>query len=434
VANQAPVRVLLITFGNTSELVSITLQKPTAPQVTVTSPGYPLKLSDSHDLPFEIISSGRLTHVAPAFATIVEEKTGQTIPVNQLSVVDSADPSKTAADGTTVEIPGQVLYLRVPSDFSSPGKFTGNVALGSREKADLGIISIVIYSTDWWRKVIGGLCLLIGVAIYLGVAVWAKAKNTELLAELPAARFREQAQSLKDMVIQAKLQTTVSFENLLGPASNPNSIDALLVSLTIKKLKENGYLPQSFFSPFSNQALPVAYQTFLAAAGNQLATLELIVRWGIGDILQLWPSVKKLGKEADGISALMSLDKLAGTALPPDQLKAAIQVQITAVEAAISTRDAGGGGGGPRPPLEDMGSKEITIHLQELSTVVWILWGVVTIFVGLCALVLFNDGFGRPQDYIQCVLWGIGMPAVAQGFGGLTAGSVTSALSLVVPR
>jgi hypothetical protein len=433
VANQAPLRALLIKFGATSELLSVTLQKPSPPQVTVTGPGYPLKLSDSHDLPFQIVSSNRLTHVAPAFATLVEEKTGQAIPVSRLSIVDPPKSGKTTQDDTTVEVPGQVVYLRVPFDFSSPGKFTGNVVLSSREKADLGIINITIYSTDWSLKLLGGLCVLLGVAIYFGVAIWAKSRNEELAAELPAAQLREQVQSLKKIVLDAKRQTNVSFSNLLGPASNPNSIDALLQSLSVQNLKAAGYLPQSFFGAFSNHNPSPAYQTFLATSQNRLASLSLIVGWGIVSILRKWPDVEKLGKQAIGGTALTNLDNLAGGGLTPIQLTTTIQSEIAAVDGAISS-GAGGGGAGPGTPVGDMGSKEIIVQLQELSTVVWVLWGVVTVFVGLCALVLFNDGFGRPQDYIQCVLWGIGMPAVAQGFGGLTAGSVTSALSLPIPR
>jgi hypothetical protein len=434
VANLAPVRVLWVRFGTTSELVSIALQKPSAPQVTVTGPGYPLKLGNSHDVPFQIASSVRLTQVVPSFATLIEEKTGQVIRVDQLSIVDSTGSSVNTADGTIVEVPSQVVHLVVTSDFAQPGKFMGNVSLASREKADLGSFAVTIYSTAWWRKLLGGVCLAIGVAIFFGVAIWAKARNKQLLSALPAARFREQAQSLKDLVLKAKDATSVSFATLLGAESNPNSMDFLLNSLSLQGLKSKGYLPQGFFTALSGQDPPPSYQTFLADVGNKLATLEIIVRWGIGSILDRWPNVKKQGKQEAGISALKNLDSLVVATLPPDLLKVKVQEQIAAVDAAISTREALTGGEGQRIVARDVGSREITIQIQELSVFLWVLWGVVTVFVGLCALVLFNDGFGRPQDYIQCVLWGIGMPAVAQGFGGLSAGSVTSALSLPIPR
>jgi hypothetical protein len=431
VANLVPVRVLWIRFGTVSELVSVTLQKPSAPQVTVTAPGYPLKLIDSHDLAFQIVSSARLTHVVPSFATLVEEKTGQVIPVNQLSIVDSTGSGKTNPDGTTVELPGQVIQLRVSSDFVNPGKFSGTVSLSSREKADLGTISVTVYSTASRWKVYGGLYVILGVAIYFGVAVWAKARNKQLLAMLPAARLREEAQSIKKIILEAKRRTGFAFGNLLGPASDPISIDYLIESLRVQELKNKGYLPQQFFSAFSGQDPSPAYQTFLATTGNQVAVLEMIVRWGIASVLQMWPSVEKASKQDAGTTALKHLDDLGAAPPVPDQVKLSVQNEIAGVAAAISPKEAFGGGVAEHV---DMGPKEITIQLQELSIFIWVLWGVVTVFVGLCALVLFNDAFGRPQDYIQCVLWGIGMPAVAQGFGGLTAGSVTSALSLPIPR
>jgi hypothetical protein len=433
-ANLAPVRVLWIQFGMISELVSVTLQKPGDPQVKVTGPGYPLKLGDSHDVAFQIVSSARLTHVVPSFASLVEEKTGQVIAVDQLSIVGSSGSGQNTADGVTVEIPSQVVHLTVASDFTKPGKFTGNVSLASREKADLGSFAVTIYSTAPWRKAVGGLCLVVGVAIYFGVAIWAKARNKQLLAALPAGRLREETQSLKNFVLDARAKTSAPFANLLDAASNPNSIDSLIESLSLKALKSKGYLPQDFFSPFSGQEPSPSYQTFLAGVGNQVTVLEVIIRWGIGAVLKMWPDVEKAGKQGDGTTALKNLDGLAGTTLPSDQLKAMVQAEINAVQSAIASAKGVTGGAAPWHAVGEMGSREITIQLQQLSIFVWILWGAATIFVGLCALVFFNDAFGRSQDWIQCLLWGIGMPAVAQGFGGLSANSVSSALSLPIPR
>jgi hypothetical protein len=44
-----------------------------------------------------------------------------------------------------------------------------------------------------------------------------------------------------------------------------------------------------------------------------------------------------------------------------------------------------------------------------LSIAGWVLWAFVTLLVGSCALVWFNDGFGIGRDYLQCFLWGIGI-------------------------
>lgn len=435
-ANSAPLRVLHVKFGDASDLISVTLQKPETPQVTLTGPGFPLKLSDSHVIAFQIVSSGRLTNVAPAFSTLVEEKTGQVVSVDKLSLDSSAQPTDAKTSGITVEPSSHVVYLRVAPGFDKPGKFSGNVSISSREKADLGSFPVTIYSTSGWRKVVGGICLALGVFIYFAVAIWVKGKNKELLATLPATRLKEEAQSLRKIVRDAKRDTGASFGELLDPRTPPtnqNSLDFMIEELSVKKLKLGGYLPQDFFSAFSGDDPSAKYQTFLAEKGNRLAALEIIIRSGIATILDKWKVLVDDQKTDAGVAALNDLDSLASAMSPSDQLKKDVQKAIQLVDSAITGGMVGGGAALWRP-VADMGSREITVHLQQLSKLVWLLWGVGTVFVGLLALVLFNDSFGRGQDWIQCVLWGIGMPATAQGFGGLSASSVTSALSLPIPR
>jgi hypothetical protein len=68
--------------------------------------------------------------------------------------------------------------------------------------------------------------------------------------------------------------------------------------------------------------------------------------------------------------------------------------------------------------------------MERLSLLAWVVWGILTIVVGCVSLVVFNAGFGTPQDLVTCFLWGAGMPGLVQGLGGLTMGSVASAFSL----
>jgi len=431
-AYTAPSRVLYVKFGDVSDLITIMLPKPDALQVTLTGPGYPLKLGDSHDIAFRVVSSGKLTHVTPVFSSLVDEKTGQVIPVDELSVESSGKSSNTTHDGATIEGPEQVAHLRLAPHFSKPGKFTGNVSLTSLEKPELGSFAVTIYSTSIWRKFLGGLLLAMGVAIYFGVAIWAKGRNKELLAALPVARLKEQAQSLKRIVVVARQKSNVPFTNLLS--SPQNSLDSVVESLSIKALKANGYLPQDFLSAFSAADVSTSYQNFLAGVGNRLSALEMIVRSGMGAVLSDWGDLEKGGKLNIGAAAFQRLDDLAGATLTPDQLKSEIETVIRTVHAAASPTVSFAGGTAPWTPIAEMGFREITVQLQQLSKVVWLLWAVGTVFVGLLVLVLFNNAFGSTQDCVQCLLWGIGMPAAAQGFGGLNAGSLTSALSLPIPR
>jgi hypothetical protein len=438
VLNRTPTRTLLVQFGDLSELVSVTVQKPGVPQVTVVGPGTPLNLNNSHSISFGIVTSGSLTNVKPSFSTLLEEKTGEVISVDKLSVSTVSGQTGT---GIAVNDPSQVVWLTVASDFDKPGKFTGNVSLSSQQKADLGTFAITVYSTAGWRKLVGALFLVLGVAIYFGVAIWAKARNKQLLAALPAARLREQAQLLKNTVTKASNTTQVKFNNLLGPTADPYSLDSVIDSLETSQLKAKGRLPQNYFSAFSDQDPSAAYQTFLAGVAARIAVLDTIVRWGIGNVLRQWDDLLVGGQKQAGTMALQNLDTLAASGLPQDQVTLQVQNIISTLAATLlppaaaqaGVNQAGGGGRLSYWPAE-LGSQEITLRLEHLSIFVWVLWAVTTVFVGLCALVLFSDAFGRTQDWIQCLLWGIGMPAVANGFGAMNANSVSSALSFSLPR
>lgn len=152
----------------------------------------------------------------------------------------------------------------------------------------------------------------------------------------------------------------------------------------------------------------------------------------------MWSEVVTWKVQADGLSALQKLDQLSLSTGPPDFAKAQIQPIIAGLQNAITQAQlaakALGGGAKPDAIYRVPGSQSLTIQLEGLSAAVWIIWGILTLLVGACALILFNDGFGTPQDYMRCFLWGVGMPAVGQGFGGLTLNSVSSAFSLQTGR
>jgi hypothetical protein len=327
----------------------------------------------------------------------------------------------------------------VADGFSTPGKFDGTVTLGSQEKGDLGSFHLTVYFTSAIHRFWGILCLFLGLATYFAIAVWAKARSRWINALLPASRLREEVLQLLSITNGAKTTTEYAFPVLLATTPSPGSLNNLLNQLKEANLTKNG-LPSKFATLFAVPDLSMQYQQFLLGIGNQVSGLGLIVRWGLVNVVKLWPRVVALHIETAGNTALQTLDQLGLGAGPPGQLPAQIELALTTLQAAIQAAHAAqaiGGqpaGGGPGLTYGVPGSQQLTVELETLSGFVWTLWAILTVGVGACALVLFNDGFGTTQDLIQCFLWGAGMPAVGQGLGGLSAGSVTSAFSLQVAR
>jgi hypothetical protein len=433
-------RSLLLQLGQkTIEIVPLTFsyRPPVDLQVSVTGPGAPLRLRYSRSGELRIAVHGHLSGVSLSQAPLVDDKTSRPLPLNQLELSATSDGPASPSIGLTLDKPVQPIYLRVKDTFKQAGKFTGNVSLGSNEKPDLGSFSVTVYSTSPAAQGWGVGFIAVGLSVYFAVTIWSKARSRRILALLPAARLREEVARLIFLTEEVHNQTHHNFAVLLGPAGTPGSLRDLFQQLSEQNLDNRGFLPPTFVSPFGNLDLSMPYQSFLLQVGNQVSALGMIVRWGLASVLVLWPDVLRWHREVDGNAALDTLDLLGRFAGPPDLLRTQIQTAITTVQNAINAAAtaAGGAPAAPSPGVQGIPvSQQLTIQLERLSMFVWVLWAVLTIAVGACTLVWFNDGFGTTQDAIQCFLWGAGVPAVAQGFGALTSGAVTSAFAIQVPR
>jgi hypothetical protein len=424
-------RVLLVKFGDVGQVVPITLQPSSNVQVTLTGPGLPIRLINSRSASIRLLSPTPLTQVSIVQSTLADEKSGRAIPLNQLIITDTPPESLTTEN--TQKTSDQVKYLSVQSAFATPGKFVGTITLTSQEKPDLGSFSLAVYSTSRCLQFVGLVCLGLGLLTYMGIAIWARYQSRRLAMLLPAARLRDEANRLLELTTKVRKEIGFEFRNLLADKENPYSLLYLLDQLSESKLAN--YLPPPVVSPFASPEIPTAFQSFLQTIQVQIANLSMIVRWGLASVLAMWPSVQTLGLEVQGNLALQTLDGLSTYVGPPDQLRNQIQAALSALQVAISNANASRGGGAATAAVYDVGtSQQLIMQIDTLNATVWIIWAALTIAIGSSALIWFNDGFGTPQDMIQCFLWGVGVPAIAQGFGGLSSGSATSAFALQIPR
>ena len=70
------------------------------------------------------------------------------------------------------------------------------------------------------------------------------------------------------------------------------------------------------------------------------------------------------------------------------------------------------------------------MSIDQISASIWIAWAVLTWIIGFVVLILNQPGFGVPLDFLYCLVWGFGIPAVGQQ---LTATSATTALGVTLP-
>jgi hypothetical protein len=424
--------VLLVTVGAWSDVapVQISYRQPFDPQFTVPAPPAPLRLVNGRASAARLAGNGGLTGVKAAVSTLVEDKSGEPLPVDQIELSDSEAGAAAGPGGLTVRS-SDTVFLRVSANFSSPGKFVGNVLLDSNDKKAFVTIPWTVYSTSPGRQLAGALLLLAGLLVYYVTAITWKARSRRAVALLPITRVREQLELLTTVATRVQTTTGHVFGVLLSPVGNQNP-GSLLYARDQMSDTNVPNLPSKWPNPFSPPDMSMQLQTYLSQMGNRVATYNLVVRWGLVAVESMWGQVAATGVQAQGNAALTALDNLATFGGPPDMLRNSIQTQLTNLQTAITNAMAlAGGGGAPRPVAYTApSSQQLTVQIERLSLLAWVVWGVLTIAVGCVSLVLFNAGFGTAQDLVTCFLWGAGMPGLVQGLGGLTMGSVASAFSL----
>jgi hypothetical protein len=429
--------VYLATWGHTSQLLNISVARQDDGPVHFTVSSASLRTRYDVPLTIQAIASYAIDSPEVQVSTLMDSRTGRSLDKNSFKIERCAQ-SAPKPDGSSQQIV-TLLCLDRNGAAVPPGKYDGALVLGTSARDNLGSIVLTVYSTSICDQALGLLCLFLGLACFFAFSVVLKGYNRRLTTLLPPARLLDEVIALKQSVESAAQTAGVQFPHILDQGAAPGSLLQLEESLSKKGLKKSGYLPQLIANPFAQPELSSDYRAFLTSSSNKLESLKLIVRWGVDSVMRSWSELAQLGIETRGQVALDALDRLALTAGGPLQLLTnQIQTILDTFESEIAKAHSAKALGGAPPPtnfgLPVLTAQHISIQLEQLSIIGWVLWAVITLLVGSCALVWFNDGFGIGRDYVQCFLWGIGLPAIAQGFGGLNASSAASALSLQIPR
>jgi len=175
-------------------------------------------------------------------------------------------------------------------------------------------------------------------------------------------------------------------------------IDKLLVALALPTLEANG-LPMSWATPLSDANL-AGYKAYVSAQALKAQALKVVVEEGLFEIAALVQSKPKAVKTlADKGGA----KNLAGGSWTP----------------------VGRGFDGPR---------QLQLQVANLNRAMWVTVLILTTGVGAALLVLTGAnaaGFGTTEDFVRCVLWGLGLSAGSQ----LTSASTSTVMAaFAVPK
>lgn len=321
------------------------------------------------------------------------------------------------------------IELRVDSGFARPGSFKGSVYLAVDGVGEVKSFPLTVHSSRW--KAFGVVLIALGIGLSM-VTVYVPTQGERLVGVLAATALRERLPDLRAIAAQG---TEVLRKATGDPRTELENVAAVLGDLD-RKLTQR-YLDQERFIP----AWPVPwrktrtaeFEAFLKEEGARIATLEVVVRKGVGKAVDLWPPAA--GRETAFVKALTKLDGLTASKLEPTEAAA----RVGEILGTLGDDLAGGkyqalGQTPPPEPVPLPSSRELRLQLIALGGVLWGLWAVVTLVTGYVVMVLPDLGFGSPLDLAKCFFWGLGVHTAGQSLQQLTPASLRTTFQVEVPK
>ena len=330
---------------------------------------------------------------------------------------------------------GQALILTVSPDFARPGIFKGNIYIAVDQKTDPESFELTVYSSRLCWKVIGGVCIFVGVLLWWLVSVFARQRAARTEALLPLAALNDSIDRLltdlngieqqAGQPMEAVRTRLSSIKGDLDP-SNPNLINLI----------------PSNFPSFPDSGDNTAYQQYLSVRAQQVGAISVLLQQGVTAVFANQATAIAAGKQAAIATALESLNTAALQVNTPADSKAVIQQVLQTLVAALAAAPAGPHVDGTALDAQVgmvkgaslPSTAELQVSLRRLGSMVWIIWAMVTLIAGIAALILTNPGFGTGLDYVKCFFWGLSIQAGGQQLQQLTPGSVSTDFKISVPK
>lgn len=98
----------------------------------------------------------------------------------------------------------QPVLLTVDSTFSRPGTFKGMIWIGVDQKVDPDSFELTVYSTRLRWQLLGTACIILGLALWWFVSVFARQRAARVEALIPLAELRESVQDLLSALHQTE--------------------------------------------------------------------------------------------------------------------------------------------------------------------------------------------------------------------------------------
>jgi hypothetical protein len=399
---------------------------------TVQPPPTAWSLASGDPASIEIVvgSTQGATDVRLTACSFIEQSTKKPLGCDRLQLCDQ--PKGECAQGLKLQTGASSLFLR-GAEGIGPGTYVGSLIITSKEDPK-GYTSpaITLYQTTPDRRFLGVLAILVGVSIAWWVTSYARTRVARDQSLLPAALLSRQLTELRTTLDASPAR----YHNRTG--ATRAGIEDLLGRLTETYLDSRNFLPPRFPNPFGGTAVDSAgYKNHIESLNGTVALLTLIIRQGLVPAWAPWQPGLPNAAETAIDTAVHDIDALAALAPLPslDAARQQINADLAALGNALHPPAPGAmalaaaAQQGTTPPLS---FERLSVGLANLEMSVWVVWFLVTGLAGSAALVFSNLGFGTPLDYVQCLLWGFGIPAAGQQLLQASVSSVSQAVGVSI--
>ena len=329
------------------------------------------------------------------------------------------------------------IWLRPSDGGLLPGRYAGTVTIGASEKVGGDTFEVGVNSSSLCSRFLGFSAIAAGVLISFLVGVIIPNRFNREQALLPALTIRDELDRLDRRAVEFFKRV----EAKPTPSAIRASIKKLYDDLDIKQLDRRSFLPTVLTNPLGNSVAAKVedYKKFLLDTETHLASLHFLVEHGVRKALTQLTAAATSGEQDAIRKSLKKLDELADkTNITVDTLRPQIETVLTDLGTDLGMARNGGA-----TPSNIVAPAQIHTHItyeQVAASVIWLNVGSwlavasLSALVGWYALVWNNLGFGLPGDYVECVLWGFGLPTVGQQLVTLTPATLRTSLISQVPR
>lgn len=357
-------------------------------------------------------------------SSLIEQSTKRPLGLDVLKLCSDSAAAQCGAFDLPAHSDTPPLYLCVAGRFHGHGNYRGAINLGSQEKPETQSLTLDIDSSSSEAKLVGFLLIVVGVIGAWVTKVYASNRLTRDQELLPLSLLRRRVDGLNSEIagLAAPYQAAI-------PAIE-RGVAQLLKDLTTEKVDSLHYVHPATPNPFTTLAVDSAgYKSFLSDSDTKVNLLTVLLDEGAVPAVEM---ESRAATQANIIKALTKIDGILGQSPIPSEVQARATItQQILPELAKSIVLASGLTSINPTVAAPISFDRLLVEISGISSLVWIVTGLLTALVGVAVLILANPGFGVPLDFLYCVFWGFGIPTVAQQ---LSAGSVTTALGVSVPK